>query len=96
MKNCTGIRCVMQDGKVDPATCKAAWHCEYATPPVTNADRIRGMSDEELAEWIETIADCWMCKIDEKHCSGGELNTRESCMIHWLYWLRQEAPHDQP
>ena len=62
----------------------------------TNADRIRNMSDEELAEWIETIADCRMCKIGEGHCSGGGLNTRASCMIHWLYWLRQEAPHDQP
>lgn len=61
-----------------------------------NGDAIRSMTDEELAEWIETIADCSMCKIDETHCSGGGLNTRASCMIHWLYWLRQEAPHDQP
>lgn len=62
--------------------------------PTTNADRIRSMSDEELAEWIETIANCRMCKIGEEHCSGGETNSRASCMIHWLDWLKQEVTND--
>ena len=73
-----------------------AWNCKKRRKPMTNADRLRAMTDEELAEWIETIADCRMCNIDEKHCSGSGLNSRASCMIKWLYWLRQEAPHDQP
>lgn len=51
--------------------------------PITNADRIRAMSDEELAEWIETIADCDMCPM-RKNCHG-------SCRLKWLGWLKQEA-----
>lgn len=36
---CTGLKCPMQDGKVDPATCKAADTCKWNTKPLTNADR---------------------------------------------------------
>lgn len=54
--NCTGKRCIMQFDKVDPATCQAVSYCPQATPPITNADRIRAMSDEELRDtffWIQ-------------------------------------------
>jgi len=54
MKNCTGIFCPMQFGTVDPATCQAVDYCPQATPPKTNADRIRSMTDEELAEFIRS------------------------------------------
>lgn len=53
--NCTGKRCIMQYDKVDPATCKCVSYCPQATPPRTNADRIRAMGDEELAEYIHRI-----------------------------------------
>ena len=50
MAKCTGIRCPMQDGyKVDECN---HTDCPYRTEPVTNADRIRAMSDEELAEML--------------------------------------------
>lgn len=50
MAKCTGIRCPMQDGyKVDECNHR---DCPYRTEPVTNADRIRAMSDEELAEML--------------------------------------------
>ena len=50
MAKCTGVRCPMQYGyKVDE--CKHT-DCPYRTEPVTNADKIRAMSDEELAEWM--------------------------------------------
>lgn len=29
-----------------------SWQCDYIPTP-TNADRIRAMSDEELAKWLE-------------------------------------------
>ena len=32
MKRCTGERCVLQAGKVDPAKCQAVNVCENATP----------------------------------------------------------------
>lgn len=65
----------------------------------TNADRIRAMSDEELAERIETIADCNHCPILEKvqkkpireTCRGEKAVSRYSCMKHWLDWLREES-----
>ena len=53
--NCTGKRCIIQYDKVDPATCKCVSYCPQATPPKTNADRIRAMDDAELAEYMHQI-----------------------------------------
>lgn len=89
MKNCTGIRCIMQLGKVDPATCPAVGYCQQATPPTTNADCIRAMSDEELAEILEEISNCGKpttYTIDGFCVDDGRRSKRE-----WLDWLRQEA-----
>lgn len=55
--NCTGKRCIMQHDKVDPATCTAVSYCPQATPPKTNADRIRVMTGEELVEFLYWDAD---------------------------------------
>lgn len=52
MKNCTGIRCILQAGTVDPASCDCVSFCPQATPPKTKADIVRGMTDEELAEFM--------------------------------------------
>ena len=50
MAKCTGMRCPMQVGyKVDECDHK---DCPYRTEPITNADRIRAMSDEELRNWL--------------------------------------------
>lgn len=55
MANCTGKRCPMQIGyKVDECDHK---ECPYRTEPITNADSIRAMSDEELAEFIRSMVD---------------------------------------
>ena len=55
MAKCTGRMCPMQVGyKVDECNHK---ECLYRTEPVTNADRIRAMSDEELAELIRSMVD---------------------------------------
>ena len=79
MKNCTGILCLMQYGKVDPATCQAVDHCPQATPPKTNADRIRSMSDEELAKKISGIESFALT------CGGGWPIEK------WLDWLKREV-----
>ena len=51
MAKCTGMRCPMQDGyKVDECNHK---DCPWRTEPITNADKIRSMSDFELAKEIE-------------------------------------------
>lgn len=48
---CTGLKCPMQVGKVDPATCKSADTCKWATKPLTNADRIRGSDNNGDTNW---------------------------------------------
>ena len=73
MAKCTGVRCPMQHGyKVDE--CKHT-DCQYRTEPVTNADKIRAMSDEELAEWMA-------------ECNAYKENADAS---QWLPWLKQPA-----
>lgn len=50
----------------------------------TNADKIRNMSDEELAKWISSRKET--CPpIKEWKCSW------ESCHECWLDWLKKEA-----
>lgn len=51
----------------------------------TNADRIRAMTDEELAEWLEFRDDnCPRAK-----CPGG------SCHKCWLAWLQSPVEEEQ-
>ena len=57
-------------------------------PPMTNADRIRDMTDEELAEFL---AD------DERACPSRHNNCRkyiDKCDGCWLEWLQQPAERD--
>lgn len=94
MKNCTGERCIVQYDKVDPATCKAVDYCPQATPPLTKADLIRAMTDEELAEMHVGVGCPPGTDLNEM-CIGenGEelLCTPPLCRECWLRWLRQEA-----
>jgi hypothetical protein len=58
---------------------------------MTNGDRIRHMTDEELAE-ILCFADCetgnTVCPaIDNRHCNG-------DCCGHFLRWLKKEVDED--
>ena len=51
--------------------------------PQTNADRIRAMSDEELAKWHKQIIEGY-CPVPTSEC-------RSECKGCWLDWLKQEA-----
>lgn len=53
----------------------------------TNADRIRTMTDEELAEFIATHIDCFNCPKPRNGCSEND----ETCTAAWLDWLKQEV-----
>ena len=55
--------------------------------PQTNADRIRAMTDEKLAELFWIRADCELCPNKEPYCS-------DDCKKHWLDWLKEEAASD--
>jgi hypothetical protein len=92
MKNCTGILCPMQYGKVDPATCQAVDYCPQATPPKTNADRIRSMTDEELAGWLERIRLCCATDLCGRNCPFAEVCYSSAAVPkETLDWLKQEA-----
>lgn len=74
-KECEACSCGGDESKCDFYEDKR----KKATPKTTNADRIRALTDEELAKMIngfETFALAW----------GGAWPTK-----NWLEWLRQEA-----
>lgn len=52
--------------------------------PKTRADRIRSMSDEELAEYMSIY--CCSHKTHDPRCQQFK-----DCGLCWLDWLRQEA-----
>ena len=92
MKNCTGERCLIQYDKVDPATCKAVGYCPQATPPRTNADRIRAMTDEELADYLsKNRGGCRALTTKSYVCNYYDDNLNPDCKKCWLDWLRQEV-----
>lgn len=53
----------------------------------TNADRIRNMSDEELALFIGNLTECTHCDLQ---CPGSSTTIDECCRKH-LKWLQSEA-----
>ena len=50
----------------------------HTEKPQTNADRIRSMTDEELAEWFDTVT---------KDVLGGSTWDKKG----WLKWIREES-----
>ena len=61
----------------------------------TNADRIRAMTDEELATHLHDIGwDCHLCaehgRLDNEPLLRGE-KCDEKCVEHCLEWLQQPA-----
>ena len=57
--------------------------------PMTNADRIRAMSDEELAKWL--------CGISTAECCDRSCPARDMCDIGdngMIKWLKQPAEVD--
>jgi hypothetical protein len=62
--------------------------------PMTNADRIRAMSDEELAEWLADTWDCHDCSEHERLGDNPLLREEpcdQKCEQHCFEWLKQPA-----
>ena len=55
----------------------------------TNADKIRAMTDEELAESLGILADCRECSHRNADDSCNIIDG--SCQTQWLDWLKQEV-----
>ena len=78
MAKCTGIRCPMQYGyKVEECN---RTECPYRTEPVTNADRIRSMNEEELIKLLTGFC-AFACIFPDKDCEHGNC---EECVKEWL------------
>jgi hypothetical protein len=70
---------------------KALYIEENQKQPKTNADRIRAMSDEELAgAWMKDVVVCHRCAYVEE-CECDEYVTIEKCKEGLLEWLKQPA-----
>lgn len=54
--------------------------------PYTNADRIRSLSDEELAEWLENFNACELCqrKFIDCYSSTDCEKHRKEMVVEWL------------
>ena len=63
---------------------------------MTNADRIRAMSDEELAKWIDTV-DCYNCDccVYQRECRFEEDSAdKYDCVEGRTKWLKQPVRED--
>lgn len=52
---------------------------------MSNAEVLRAMSDEELAEWLNGMHYSYCCP------NNGAHDCRMTCLVCWLDWLRQEV-----
>lgn len=77
--NCLNCKFIKEEDFDDPCyMCEGFNHWEQK-PKQTNADRIRAMSDEELAKELE--------RIDDTACAFNRPRTYEG----WLDWLKKEV-----
>lgn len=66
--------------------------CGAYKSPMTNADRIRAMSDEELANFIPDWRHTKACKCNEHEFIGCD-NQCEKCVLEWLKQPAEEILH---
>ncbi len=67
----------------------------FKPKPKTNADRIRAMSDEEMALFLaDEVAhgDCYDCNLDCYHCDRGQFEN--SCQNAHYMWLQKPVGVD--
>lgn len=68
---------------------------ERTCPPPTNADRIRAMSDEELAEFLDKVhaSACEACCNNLNFCRRNNA-VEPICKRHYLDWLQQKPAEE--
>ena len=74
LQRCAHPRPCYDDGK-----CHYKGECGHKAP-LTNADRIRSMSDEEMAEFISSIPMC-VGKDEDLNCG---IDVCKECFLKWL------------
>ena len=61
------------------------------TYKITNADRIRSMNDEELAEFLEQFEACSCCEYGKIRCTFENPCVHEFAIAIIFKWLQSEA-----
>lgn len=92
--NCNGsiIRMGHKEKPFFCNSCNKWFSNEEVTPKQTNADRIRMMTDEELAEFLD--GEFWVlpnCKPDAPQDQETGMCLIASCHNCWLDWLKEEV-----
>lgn len=76
---------------VNPDNCHFFGGCDYEVEQPTNGDRIRAMTDEELALWLDrwcrAADDCVVCPLSD-NCPQGQVG------VTTLDWLKQPAEEE--
>ena len=49
---------------------------------MTNYERLRNMTNAELAEWVGHCIDCTVCPVSSSMCRAGRI-----CIQAWRDWL---------
>ena len=62
---------------------------EITAPPKSNGDRIRQMTDEELAEWFAQYIPCNECERSESYGCD-----KDECTKYALLYMKQEVSED--
>ena len=83
-KKCLHYRNEWCEKKLDSPDPDLLRDCLYYST-ATRADRIRAMTDEELAEWLGRI------QYDTAYYCAGEYEQMYPYPDGWLDWLKQEA-----
>ena len=81
-QHCINKRCARYGGPYGYTFCDS--YIQDTPKEKTNADRIRAMSDEELAKWFLSAGIC-IRDLEDVRCDG------ISCKECRLSWLRQPA-----
>lgn len=63
---------------------------EQQPTPRTNLDRIRAMSAEEIANWVEVNLECYSCPISDSR--GRSCGTK--CVATFIKWLNSPVKED--
>lgn len=58
--------------------------------PQTRADRIRAMTDEEMAEWLDSVSKSWYDEGYTKETDEPLMSTYPSTAGRWIAWLKEE------
>ena len=64
--------------------------CKYYQA-ATNGDKIRAMSEDELAMWAAHIAMCTWCPAKNINTASPCKGFYSECKANWIAWLKQEA-----